>query len=195
MEPLVRAATELRCFGWSWCVAGLVVIAGGALAGSLSELRGLTIALALNVLGLSVACMLAALVLGKRTGPRMLYARIFDRSPAAPPGVPIETPRQTAVRVIAPAAALAVVLLVVAPVVMGAALTFVGIPRDELPDELPAALIVSAGWLLAASAVALQVAHYFEHWERWRGRTVLCPPLRAGLMRYVYLAAPGAEGR
>ena len=171
------------------------MLGGAAAARSLGGLEPITVGVSFSLLGISVACMLAALVLGQRTGPRILYARIFDRSPPAPPQLLVERPGRTAVRVVAPALALAVVLLMLAPVVTGGLLVFVGIPRADLRGQLPAALIVSGGWLLTASGVAFQVARYFEHWERWRGRTVLCRPLRAGAMRYVYLAGPGRGPR
>ena len=188
----MRAAMELRCFGYAWLLAAAATVAGGAIAGILSGLEGRSIAIAGALLGFSLALMLGALVLGRRTGPRMLYAQILDRSPAPAEEVAVEPTARTARRVVAPALVLTVVLLLLAPALMAALLTFVGVARRDLGGQLAAAVIPAAGWTLAAGVVALRMASYFESWERRRERWALCQPLRAGLMRYVYLAAPRA---
>lgn len=190
IEPLVRAATELRCYGWTWCGLGLVLVVATVGAGLLADLKGVTIGMAATLLGISLGAMLGTLVLGRRTDVRILYVRIFERAPEPPPGVPVETPGRTATRVVPPAALSALALVVIAPVAMAFMLAVVGIGRDELSEQLPAAMLVSAGWTLTAGAVALRVAGYFTGWERRRDRAILCPPLRAGALRPVYRAAP-----
>ena len=61
--------------------------------------------LVMVALGLSLGCVLGALLLARRTGPDILYYRILEYAPPPPPGVPRETPGATTRRVLAPAPA------------------------------------------------------------------------------------------
>ena len=187
IRPLVRAATELRCFGATWCAAGALLLAGAVAAGALGVYRAAHVVAMVAVLGLSVGCVLGGLLLARRTGPEILYLRLLDRAPPADPGYPLETPRETLRRTLPPALVLAFTLTAIAPLVVGAVLLLVGEPRREVVDGLAAtALGVGGGWTLVCGLAGLRMASYFERWERKRGKTALCPPLRAGAMRHVY---------
>jgi uncharacterized membrane protein len=168
----------------------LATIAGAvaaAVAGGLSGREAFGIAL---LLGLSISGMLAGLLLAKRTDPAILYKRILDRAPEAPSRIPREGQRETARRTLGPAAGVALTLVAVSPIGIAILLLVLGEPRRELLDHLPAAaLLVGGVWTFVAGIAALRMAHYFARWERAKGRTVLCRPQRAGLMRHVYFVA------
>ena len=184
---LVPAARELARFGWAWIVLGAALLLADIATGAASELDGAELTLVLVLLGLSLGCVLGAILLARRTGPEILYWRILDKAPPPPPGVPRERPGATTRRVIPPAIALSLGLLffAVAGVVM--MLSLGGQPREDLADDLPGAtLIVAAGWTATCGLAGLRMAAYFSHWERLRDATVLCRPLKAGTMRPVY---------
>ena len=191
---LVPAASELRRFGWSWMLLGAALFAAALASGSSSSLDVGELTLVLVLLGLSLGCVLGALLLARRTGPDILYYRILDRAPPPPPGVPRETGAATTRRVLPPAIALAILLLLAAVVGTGMMLVLGGQPRSEVRDDLPGGtLIVAAGWTLACGLAGLRMASYFARWERWREAVVLCRPLKAGTMRPVYWVARSGD--
>lgn len=145
------------------------------------------------VLGFSVGCILGGLLLARRTGPDILYVRLLDRAPPVDPAFPRETARETLRRTFPPALLLALVLTAIAPFAVGAVLLLAGQPRREVLDGLAAtAPAVGGGWTLVCGLAGLRMASWFERWERRRGKTALCPPLRAGAMRHVYrVSGPG----
>jgi hypothetical protein len=183
---LVPARRELAHFGWVWIVLGGGLVAVDIATGSAGELDGTELTLILVMLGLSLGCVLGALLLARRTGPDILYYRILDHAPP-PPRVPREAPGATTRRVIPPAIAVVIGLLVVG--VFGATMILAvgGQPRDEIADDLAGgALLAAAGWTLTCGAAGLRMASYFGRWERLRHAQVLCRPLKAGTMRPVY---------
>ena len=183
---LVPARRELTRFGWVWMVLGGALVAVDIATGRAAELDGGELILILVLLGLSLGCVLGALLLARRTGPNILYYRILDRAPP-PPRVPCESPGATTRRVIPAAIAVVIGLLVVA--VFGATMILAlgGQPRDEIGEDLAGgALLAAAGWTLACGAAGLRMASYFGRWERLRDARVLCRPLKAGTMRPVY---------
>lgn len=184
---VVPAARELGRFGWVWLALGAVLLAVALASGAAWELDAGELMLTLALLGLSVSSVLGAALIARRTGPEILYYRILDRAPPPPPGVPCETRSATTRRVIPPAIALAIVLLVFAVPSVVAMLGLAGEPRPEILEDLPGgALLVSAGWTLTCGAAALRMGFYFKRWERLRHAQVLCEPLKAGTMRPVY---------
>lgn len=188
------AARELGSFGWAWLALGAALIAADLASGRTGSLDSTELALILVLLGLSLGCVLGALVLARRTGPEILYYRILDHGPPPPPSVPRETLAGTTRRVLAPAVALALTLVVVAIVGVGVMLVIGGQPRGEVREDLPGAtLIVAAGWTLACGAAGLRMASYFSRWERRRRALVLCRPFGAGTMRPVYWVERAGE--
>ena len=184
-------AASWRAFGWVWVALGACLVIVDVATGSAAELDGTELTLILVLLGLSLGCVLGALLLARRTGPNILYYRILDRAPP-PPRVPRETPGATTRRVIAPA--ILVVLGLLLAGVAGAAmvLAFGGQPRDEIAEDLAGgALLAAAGWTLTCGAAGLRMAAYFARWERLRNAQVLCRPLKAGTMRPVYWVERG----
>jgi hypothetical protein len=193
---LAPAVGELRGLGFAWCLLGLVAVGLPFAFGGLLDMPGIQAAGVALVLGLSVACALGGVLLAELAGPASLYWRLFDRAPAAPSGVPHETPRRTALRAGLAALAVAAVMTVICPVLLGIAYVLLGVPRDEvLPHLLAGTAVVVGGWTIACGLAALRVGHYFRHWERRRGRTVLCVPARSGQVRPVYcIAEQGRTG-
>lgn len=183
---LVPARRELSRFGWTWTALGTALFAAAFGSGSTSALDGAELALIVALLGFSLACVLGALLLARRTGPEILYYRILDRAPA-PPQVPRETPGATTRRVVPPAIAIVLGLLVAGLFGATMALVLGGQPPDEIGEDLPAgALIAAAGWTLTCGLAGLRMASYFQRWERLRQAVILCRPLKAGTMRPVY---------
>lgn len=183
---LVPARRELTRFGWAWIVLGAALVTVDVATGSAAELDGAELTLIMVLIGLSLGCVLGALLLARRTGPDILYYRILDRAPP-PPRVPRESPGATTRRVIPPAIAVVIGLLVLG--VFGATLilSLGGQPRDEIGEDLAGgALLAAAGWTLTCGAAGLRLASYFGRWERLRDAQVLCRPLKAGTMRPVY---------
>ena len=173
-------------FGWCWIALGAGLLAVDFASGSAAELDRGELALILILLGLSLGCVLGALLLARRTGPEVLYYRILDRAPPPPP-VPRETTGATTRRVIPPAIALVIGLLVAGFIGAGMVLVLGGQPRDEIGADLPGgAMLAAAGWTLTCGAAGLRMASYFAHWERMRTAEVFCRPLKAGTMRPVY---------
>jgi hypothetical protein len=170
--------------------AGLLMVA--FFSGSAAELDIGELTLILIFLGLSLGCVLGALLLARRTGPDILYFRILDRAPPPPP-VPREASGATTRRVIPPAIGIVIGLLVAGFIGAGLALVLGGQPRDEIGDDLAGgALLTAAGWTLACGAAGLRMSSYFARWERLREAEVLCRPLKAGTMRPVYWVRRGA---
>jgi hypothetical protein len=189
---LVPAARELAGFGWAWAVLGVALLVAAVASGATDTLDGAELALILVLVGLSIACVLGALLLARRTGPEILYYRILDKAPAPPPQVPRETAGGTARRVIPPAIALALGLIAVGFVATGMVLLLGGQPRAQISEDLAGgALIAAASWTLTCGAAGLRMAAYFTHWERLREAVVLCAPLKAGTMRPVYWVERG----
>lgn len=188
---LVPARRELTRFGWVWMALGAALVAVDVATGRVAQLDGTELILILVLVGLSLGCVLGALLLARRTGPEILYYRILDRAPP-PPRVPRESPGATTRRVIPPAIVVVIGLLVAA--VFGAAMILAlgGQPRDEIAEDLAGgALLAAAGWTLTCGAAGLRMASYFGRWERLRQARVLCRPLKAGTMRPVYWVERG----
>lgn len=195
-RPLVRAATELHCFGRTWVVAGAVMLAAAAVAAASAGVSARAAAAIAASLGLSSGAVLAALLVGRRTGPAILYTRILDEAPGAPASLPREPAGVTARRVLAPALLIAVVLAGAGPLPVAGLLVLVGERPDEILPQLPAAaLTVGGGWTLLCGLAGLRMSHYFARWERRRGKAALCRPLSAGLMRHVYCVAAEPAGQ
>lgn len=191
IRPFVRAATELRCFGRAWSLAGAALLAGGAVLAGLGHYNGAEAAALVAVVGFSTACVLGGLLLAKRTGPDVLYTRILDLAPVLDPGVPLEPPDRTFRRTLWPALLLPLTLTAFAPFLVGAVLLVVGQPREEVLGGLAALGPPAAGaWTLVCGIAGLRMASYFERWERRHGMRALCLPLRAGLMQHVYRVVP-----
>lgn len=187
IRPFVRAATELRCFGRAWCLAGVALLVGAAVLAGLGHYNGAEVAALVVVVGFSTACVLGGLLLAKRTGPDIVYTRILDLAPVLDPGVPLEPPGHTFRRTLWPALLLPLTLTALAPFLVGGALLMVGQPRDEVLDGLAALGPPAAGaWTLVCGIAGLRMATYFERWEQRHGMRALCLPLRAGLMQHVY---------
>jgi hypothetical protein len=168
-------------------VTAILVLTSGS---QLTALEGVTSVVAF---GVSVGAAGGRLVLGVRTGPSILYLRIFERAPAPPPGARGEAARATAVRAIAAALAVAAGLLLAAAVLLALTLTLVGEPQSRLFDHLPQlSALVAAGWMLVVGVVARRVAVWFARWEQRRGKVLVCPRLHSGSLRPVYYAAARA---
>ena len=154
--------------------------------GSTAELDGSELVSILILIGLSLGCVLGALLLARRTGPDILYYRILDRAPPPPPA-PREPAAATTRRVVVPAIAVVIGLLVAGVIGTGLVLALGGQPRDEIGEDLAGgALLTAAGWTLTCGAAGLRMGAYFGRWERLRQARVLCRPLKAGTMRPVY---------
>lgn len=183
---LVSARRELARFGWTWTALGGALLVAAIASGSTAELDGAELALILVFIALSLGCVLGALLLARRTGPEIIYYRILDQAPP-PPSVPRETGAATTRRVIPPAIAVVLGLLVFGVVGTGVMLVLGGQPRSQVRDDLAGgALLAAAGWTLTCGAAGLRMASYFARWERRREAQVLCRPLKAGTMRPVY---------
>jgi hypothetical protein len=168
-------------------VAGTLLLAGTAVLAAAGAYEGVQVVAIFVVLGFSVGCVLGGLLLAKRTGPAILYARLLDRAPEVDGAVPCETPGETARRTVAPALTVALVLTAVGPLAVSIVLLMAGEPRDEVLSALPATAPATGGaWTLVCGLAGLRMAHYFERWEERRERTALCQPLSAGLMQRVY---------
>ena len=178
-------------FGWSWVALGTALLVVDFATGSAAKLDSAELTLILVLIGLSLGCVLGALLLARRTGPEILYYRILDRAPPPPP-VPRERAGATTRRIIPPAIAIVIGLLVAGFVGAGMMLALGGQPRDEIGDDLAGGtLLTAAAWTLACGAAGLRMASYFAHWERMRAAAVFCLPLKAGTMRPVYWVERG----
>jgi hypothetical protein len=183
---LVPARQELARFGWVWIALGAALLVAAVASGSTAELDTSELVLIVVLIGLSLGCVLGALLLARRTGPDILYYRILDRAPPPPPS-PRETPGATTRRVIPSAIAIVMGLVVAGFIGTAMMLLLGGQPRDEVRDDIAGgALMVAAAWTLTCGAAGLRMASYFGHWERLRHALVLCRPLKAGTMRPVY---------
>jgi hypothetical protein len=188
---IVRARYELARFGWSWIALGAALLFTAIASGSAAELDSAELTLIVVLIGLSLGCVLGALLLARRTGPEILYYRILDRAPPPPP-VPRERSGATTRRVIPPAIGIVIGLLAAGLIGAGMMLVLGGQPRDEIGDDLAGGtLLTAAAWTLACGAAGLRMASYFAHWERMRSAEVFCRPLKAGTMRPVYWVERG----
>ncbi len=186
---IVPARRELARFGWTWTVLGGALVVAALASGSTAELDNAELVLILALVGLSLGCVLGALLLARRTGPDILYYRILDRAPP-PPHCPRESSGATTRRVIPAAIVIVLGLLVAGVVGTGVMLVLGGQPRAEVRDDLAGgALLAAAAWTLTCGAAGLRMASYFARWERMRNAEVLCRPLKAGTMRPVYWVA------
>jgi hypothetical protein len=189
---LVPARRELGRFGWAWTALGSALLVAAVASGSTAELDLAELTLILVFIGLSLGCVLGALLLARRTGPDILYYRILDRAPP-PPHSPRETPGATTRRVIPPAIAIVIGLLVAGFIGTGMMLLLGGQPRAEVRDDLAGGtLLVTTAWTLSCGAAGLRMASYFGRWEHMRNAEVLCRPLKAGTMRPVYWVDRGS---
>jgi len=192
--PLVVAVKELRWIGRTTCVAGAVALAAGLVAHSLTEVTGLEAVVSGAVFGISTGAAVGSLVLGVRTGPSILYLRIFELAPAPPADARGEPPRATAVRGIAAGLAAGLGLLLAAAILLGATLGLTGESADEFVKRLAVLTALVAGaWMLVLGAIALRVGVWFGRWEARRGKVLVCPRLHSGMLRHVYYAAAPAE--
>jgi hypothetical protein len=188
---LVPAARELARFGWAWTVLAALLLVAALASGATSRLDGPELILITVALGLSLGCVLGALLLARRTGPDILYYRILEYAPPPPPGVPRETAGATTRRVVPAAIGVVLVLVLGGVVAAGMMLSLGGQPRAEIREDIAGgALIVAAGWTLACGVAGLRMASYFARWQRLREAVVLCRPLKAGTMRAVYWVEP-----
>jgi hypothetical protein len=186
---LVPARRELQRFGWTWTALGAALLVAAVASGSTGELDSAERVLILVLIGLSLGCVLGALLLARRTGPDVLYYRILDYAPPPPPA-PREPPGGTTRRVIPPAIAVVIGLLVAGFIGTGVVLVVGGQPRAGVRDDLAGGtLLVAAAWTLTCGAAGLRMASYFGRWERRCGAEVFCRPLKAGTMRPVYWVA------
>jgi hypothetical protein len=182
----VPARQELVRFGWSWVALGAALFVAAIASGSTGKLDSTELVLILVLLGLSLGCVLGALLLARRTGPDILYYRILDRAPP-PPRVPRELPGATTRRVIPQAIVVVMGLLIAGFIGAGMMLILGGQPTDEIGEDLAGGtLVTAAGWTIACGVVGLRMATYFGRWERLRDALVFCRPLTAGTMRPVY---------
>jgi len=157
--------------------------------GSTAELDRGELVLILVLVGLSLGCVLGALLLARRTGPDILYYRIRDHAPP-PPQVPREAPGATTRRVIPSAIAVVIGLLVAGFLGTGVVLVMGGQAREGVRDDLAGgALMVASAWTLTCGAAGLRMSSYFGRWEQRHEAEVLCRPLKAGTMRPVYWVA------
>ena len=186
--PLVSSAWELRCFGRTWIVLGVLVLAVDTALGGASDLLPVEIWACALLFFLTVAGALARAFLGLRTQPDMEYARVFDRSPAPPAGLRVEGSRSTANRAAWAATGIAVLLAVGAAATLVVMFILLGQPREHVLDHLAgAAGLLAAGWTLVCALASFRIAVWFRRWEEWRGgRTVLSRPLTSGRLGYVY---------
>ena len=186
------ARRELSRFGWTWTALAAALAAAALATGAAAELDVAELTLVAVFVGLSLGCVLGALLLARRTGPEIAYYRILDRAPPPPPRVPRERPGTTARRVVAPAIAVVLGLLVFGMLGTAVMLVLGGQPREEVSEDLAGgALLAAAVWTLTCGAAGLRMASYFERWERRRDAEVLCRPLKAGTMRPVYWVERG----
>lgn len=175
--------------GRTWCAAGAVGLLVGVLLGRPGQLTELEAFATGLVFFLTLGVVLGGLVLGRRSPPQTDYRRILELAPAPPHAAEEEAARTTAARAVAAALFTAAGMYVAATVTLAAVLVGIGQPRNELLDHLPvAAGLISAGWTLVCGLAALRVAGWFHHWQRTRGRRVLCPALTAGMMGHYYYA-------
>ena len=183
----MRARLELVRFGWSWIALGAALLITAIASGSASKLDSAELTLIVVLIGLSLGCVLGALLLARRTGPEILYYRILDYAPPPPSAVPRETPGATTRRVIPPALTLVLGLIALGIVATTAVLLLGGQPRAGVADDVPAGTLLFAGaWTFVCGAAALRIAAYFTRWQRRRTAVVWCRPLKAGTMRPVY---------
>jgi hypothetical protein len=188
--PLVASAWELRCFGRTWAVVALAAAAGVVISGGVDDLSAIEVWACALLFFLSVAGALARAFLGLRTQPDMEYARVFDRSPAPPAGLRLETGRSTASRAAWAATGIAGLLVVGAAALLVVMFILMGTPREHVLDHLAgAAVLLAAGWTLVFALASFRLAVWFRRWEARRGRTVLSSPLTSGRLGYVYYVA------
>jgi hypothetical protein len=193
VRPLVVASHELRWLGRGWLAAATVTLAAVLGSRSLGDLAGLEVGACGLVFGLAVGGSVGGLVLGVRTGPPILYRRIFDLAPPPPASARSERPEITARRAVATALVGALGLAAAAVFVLPVTLVLLGRPKHDVLDHLPqAAGLVAGCWMVVAGAVALRVAEWIRRWQSFSEKLVLCAPLHSGLLRHVYYAAEPA---
>ena len=143
--PLVASAWELRCFGRTWAVVAVVAAAGVVISGGVDDLSAIEVWACALLFFLTVAGALARAFLGLRTQPDMEYARVFDRSPAPPAGLRLETGRSTASRAAWAATGIAGLLVVGAAALLVVMFILMGTPREHVLDHLAGAAVLLAG--------------------------------------------------
>jgi hypothetical protein len=190
LPPLVEATIELRMLVWVFgCLGGALVIADLAV-GHLGRLTTLEIADVIIVFGVSTGTSLAAVALGRFTGPKILYRNILDRAPDPPPQAHREPPRRTQTRGFWIGALTAVAFVGVAAISSALLLAVMGKERQDIPDHLIAiAALIGGGWALACAGAAWTVRRWLERWEHLRHQRVLCPPLHAASLGEVYFTS------
>ena len=192
--PLVSAVHELRWFGRTWLVVAAVGIAADLLSGAVFEFSARDVWASTLLFGLTVLATLARLFLGLRTQPDMEYAQVFDRSPPPPAVLALEPPRRTAWRAVWAGVGVTALLAVCAAGALVVTLVLMGKPREQVLDDVAgAAGLVAAGWTFVCAGAALRIAAWFHRWEVRRRRVILCRPLTAGRLRYVYYVAEEAR--
>jgi hypothetical protein len=171
------------------CLGGVLVIADLAV-GHLGRLTTLEVADVLIVFGISTGTSLAAVALGRFTGPKILYRNILDRAPDPPPQAHREPPRRTRTRGLLIGALTAVAFVGVAAISSAILLAVMGKERADIPDHLIAiAALIGGGWALACAGAAWKVRGWLERWEELRHQRVLCPPLHAASLGEVYFTS------
>ena len=192
LEPLVVAVDELVYLGATSGAAGVVALGLSLALGSLSKFTPMEYVSGAVIPVVTIGSTYATALLGKRTGPAMLYRRVLDRAPSPPRALRQESLRPTAIRAVVIAIALGAVLLMVAALTEAFSLAFMGRKRDDIPDHLTElAGIIGGAWMLGVAVAALQIRRYLQRWEASRGHTILCRPLNSGLMSPVYYVEGG----
>lgn len=187
---LVPAVTELRWVGRVWTALGLGAIAAAVAAGTPGRLTALEAWGAFGLFGLVVSGSLAGLLIGQRTPPAILYARIFQVAPEPPASARAESHRATVLRAVGAALGLVLALGVAAAAGLGVTLVLLGQPRIDLLTHLPeGAQLVAAGWTLVCGACSLRVAGWISRWQEPRGKVVLTRPLASGTLAHIYYVA------
>jgi hypothetical protein len=194
LPPLVEATAELRALLWVFGGLGGALLVADLAAGHLGRLTTLEVADVIIVYGVSTGTTLAAVALGRFTGPKILYRNILDRAPDPPPQAHREAPRRTRTRGVLIGALTVVSFVAVAAIASGILLAVMGKEKSEIPDHLIAiAALIGGGWAVACAGAAWKVRAWLERWERLRHQRVLCPPLHAASLGEVYFTSDPAE--
>ena len=188
------AAHELRWLSRGWLGMGAVILVAAVASRSLGDLTGIEVAACALVFALALGGAVGGLVLGVRTGPPILYRRIFDLAPAPPPEARGENPAVTARRAVGTSLMGSAFLIAGAAFLVPLTMVLLGRPKHALLDHLPQAVaLVASCWMIATGTIASRVSIWFRRWEEGSERLVLCAPLHSGLLRHVYYAAKRAE--
>jgi hypothetical protein len=195
LPPLVEATTELGTLVGVFGFLGGLLVAADLAVGHLGRLTALEIADVIIVYGISTGTSLAAVALGRWTGPQILYRNILDRAPDPPPQAHREPPGRTRTRGLLIGGLTAVAFVGVAALSSAILLVVMGKDRQDVPNHLIAiAALIGGGWALACAGAAWTVRRWLERWERLRHQRILCPPLHAASFGEVYFTSDPDDG-